>query len=173
MFMKGNKVERLFLIALAVFCAAGFFLAGKEAPGSASADPGAYFWPRFLLLLLFLLLLINLICEWIIYNKKKGNVLEKSETERLHKRRQFVGMVLVAWFVILMPVTGFVPDCMLFFAFYGYLLGERRILLLGVRSLAVTLFIYIVFGEILGIALPKSVGMFAKVLGFFDGLLSF
>ena len=46
--------------------------------------------------------------------------------------------------------------CFLTLFFYGMLLGERRILRLLVQSMAVTLFLYLLFSVFLSVNLPRG-----------------
>lgn len=164
--MKENKGKPFFLMVLAVFCALGFWGAGKENSGFSPADLGAFFWPRLLLALLFLLLLADVVYDWRMNKKGTEDGLTKPAQGKLLIGRQVAGMLLTAGFVFLMPVTGFIPACLLFLSLYGYLLGERRILLLVVWALSATILIFVVFQESFGMALPRGMGPFSCLLPF-------
>lgn len=107
----------------------------------------------------------NKVGQWFLIgqSRRKEREPEEETTKGLRAGRMAVGMALMTGFAFLMPITGFVPDCLLFLVLYGYLLGERRILFLGICSFAVTLLIYMIFHGIFGILLPEGIGIFARI----------
>ena len=84
-----------------------------------------------------------------------------------------MGIILVAVMALLMSAIGFMPDCLLFLIAYGFLLGERRIPLLVIRSLAITVVLYVIFQGALDIMLARGVGPFREFALFFEMLLPF
>lgn len=181
-------MELLFSAILAVFCVYGFFASGNfsgESTNWGTADRassisqpfpgetaglGAAFWPRMILVLLFILLLVNIANSKNARRKSVDSAEKGWSLGNLLKSRPVVGMVLIGMMVLLLPVIGFVPDCLVFLFFYGFLLGERRCIWLAVRSAAATIALYMVFQGVLGMTLARGVGMFWKLALFFESL---
>lgn len=135
---------------------------GGENPAPLS-DLGPAFWPRMILILLFLLIGMDLANSWKAHGKSGRDSQYIQGMGNFLKSRPFAGMLLVAVMVALLPVIGFLPDCLWFLAAYGFLLGERRWGRLMFRSLAATVVLYVVFQCGLGLALPQGMGLFLKL----------
>lgn len=159
-------MDIIFSIVLMIFCICCFFLAGAETPDTMPAELGAAFWPRIILVLMAGLLALNLIQDLMAPKDREKKPSGKNVT-------LFAGMVLTAGMALMMGLIGFIPDCLLFLAAYGYLLGERRIPLLAFRSLAITMVLYVLFRHIPSIRLAGGVGPFYEFAQFVDGLMPF
>ncbi len=166
-------MDIIFSILLLIFCVYCFFLVGAESPAPTPTELGAAFWPRIILVLLILLLVVNLINCFKTEKANKTNILAELKLGEFVKSRLFIGIIMVAVMALLMPYIGFMPDCALFLIAYGYLLGERRLPLLVLRSVIITFVLYIIFQGALDIMLARGVGPFRNFALFFETILPF
>ena len=166
-------MDIIFSLILAIFCVYCFFLVGAESPASTPTELGAAFWPRIILVLMIILLVVNIVNSLKARKENKSSLLGEMNLGGFFKSKLFVGMILVAVMALFMSVIGFMPDCLLFLIAYGFLLGERRIPLLVIRSLAITAVLYVIFQGALDIMLARGVGPFREFALFFEMLLPF
>ena len=147
-----------------IYC---FVLVGLESPAPTPTELGAAFWPRIILVLMIILLIINIIS----LRKNKEAIIEKINFATFFKSKLFIGMIIIAIMTIIMPYTGFITACFLFLASYGLLLGETRIKRLIIFSLVITLFLYIVFQGLLDIRLERGISIFRNLALSFEGII--
>ncbi len=166
-------MDIIFSLILAIFCVYCFFLVGAESPAATSTELGAAFWPRIILVLMIILLVVNIVNSLKAQKESKGSIMDELNLGGFFRSRLFVGIILVAVMALLMSTVGFIPDCLLFLIAYGFLLGEKRIPLLVVRSLAITAILYVIFQGALDIMLARGVGPFREFALFFEMLLPF
>lgn len=166
-------MDIVFSVILEIFCIYCFFMAGVASPAVTHAELGAAFWPRMILALLILLLTVNIFSSMKAQKEQKSSILREWNPGEFFKSKLLIGIVLVAVMALFMSVIGFMPDCLLFLIAYGYLLGERRILLLVIRSLAITAVLYVIFQGALDIMLARGMGPFREIALFFETLLPF
>lgn len=131
---------------------------------------GAAFWPRLVLVLLILTVLINIAAD--LKNKGRLEKLRPQLFVNFIKSRLFMGMLLCILFAVMLPWIGFVPASILFFVLFGMLLGERRLWMLAMVSICATLLLFVVFQGILSVFLPRGYGMFRSISLTLEGLLS-
>ena len=129
-------MDIIFSVILAVFCIYCFFLVGAESPAATPTELGAAFWPRIILVMMIILLAVNIVNNLKAQKENKSSIMGELNLGGFLKSRLLVGIILVAVMALLMSAIGFMPDCLLFLIAYGFLLGERRIPLLVIRSLA-------------------------------------
>ncbi len=166
-------MDIIFSVILAVFCIYCFFLVGAESPAATPTELGAAFWPRIILVMMIILLAINIVNNLKAQKENKSSIMGELNLGGFLKSRLLVGIILVAVMALLMSTIGFMPDCLLFLIAYGFLLGERRIPLLVIRSLAITVVLYVIFQGALDIMLARGVGPFREFALFFEMLLPF
>jgi hypothetical protein len=166
-------LDIIFSVILAVFCIYCFFLVGAESPAATPTELGAAFWPRIILVMMIILLAINIVNNLKAQKENKSSIMGELNLGGFLKSRLLVGIILVAVMALLMSTIGFMPDCLLFLIAYGFLLGERRIPLLVIRSLAITVVLYVIFQGALDIMLARGVGPFREFALFFEMLLPF
>lgn len=166
-------MDILFSVVLFVFCAWCFFLAGAGLPDTMPAELGAAFWPKVILVLLMVLLAVNLAGDIRERKEKKDTGTDKKDAGSFFNGRLPAGMALAVLMAVLLGVIGFIPDCLLFMMAYGYLLGERRLLVLAARSFGLTLVFYVFFLAMPGISLAGGIGPFAEFSRFVRGLMPF
>ncbi len=166
-------MDIIFSVILAVFCIYCFFLVGAESPAATPTELGAAFWPRIILVMMIILLAVNIVNNLRAQKENKSSIMGELNLGGFLKSRLLVGIILVAVMALLMSTIGFMPDCLLFLIAYGFLLGERRIPLLVIRSLAITVVLYVIFQGALDIMLARGVGPFREFALFFEMLLPF
>ena len=166
-------MDIIFSVILAVFCIYCFFLVGAESPAATPTELGAAFWPRIILVMMIILLAVNIVNNLKAQKENKSSIMGELNLGGFLKSRLLVGIILVAVMALLMSAIGFMPDCLLFLIAYGFLLGERRIPLLVIRSLAITVVRYVIFQGALDIMLARGVGPFREFALFFEMLLPF
>lgn len=166
-------MDIIFSVILAVFCIYCFFLVGAESPAATPTELGAAFWPRIILVMMIILLAVNIVNNLRAQKENKSSIMGELNLGGFLKSRLLVGIILVAVMALLMSAIGFMPDCLLFLIAYGFLLGERRIPLLVIRSLAITVVLYVIFQGALDIMLARGVGPFREFALFFEMLLPF
>lgn len=166
-------MDIIFSVILAVFCIYCFFLVGAESPAATPTELGAAFWPRIILVMMIFLLAVNIVNNLKAQKENKSSIMGELNLGGFLKSRLLVGIILVAVMALLMSTIGFMPDCLLFLIAYGFLLGERRIPLLVIRSLAITVVLYVIFQGALDIMLARGVGPFREFALFFEMLLPF
>ena len=166
-------MDIIFSVILAVFCIYCFFLVGAESPAATPTELGAAFWPRIILVMMIILLAVNIVNNLKAQKENKSSIMGELNLGGFLKSRLLVGIILVAVMALLMSAIGFMPDCLLFLIAYGFLLGERRIPLLVIRSLAITVVLYVIFQGALDIMLARVVGPFREFALFYEMLLPF
>lgn len=166
-------MDIIFSFILAIFCIYCFFLVGAESPAPTPTELGAAFWPRIILVLMIILLAVNIVNSLKAQKENKSSIMGEMNLGGFFKSKLFVGIILVAVMALMMSTIGFMPDCLLFLIAYGFLLGERRIPLLVIRSLAITAVLYVIFQGALDIMLARGVGPFREFALFFEMLLPF
>ena len=166
-------MDIIFSVILAIFCIYCFFLVGAESPAATPTELGAAFWPRIILVLMIILLAVNIVNSLKAQKENKSSIMGELNLGEFVKSKLFIGIILVAVMALLMSTIGFMPDCLLFLIAYGFLLGERRIPLLVIRSLAITAVLYVIFQGALDIMLARGVGPFREFALFFEMLLPF
>lgn len=166
-------MDIIFSVILAVFCIYCFFLVGAESPAATPTELGAAFWPRIILVLMIILLAVNIVNSLKAQKENKSSIMGELNLGDFLKSKLLVGIILVAVMALLMSIIGFMPDCLLFLIAYGFLLGERRIPVLVIRSLAITAVLYVIFQGALDIMLARGVGPFREFALFFEMLLPF
>lgn len=166
-------MDLLFSILLTIFAAYCFFLVGAESPAATATELGAAFWPRIVLGLMIILLIVNTV-NVVKNSKLNGEKLSVDVNfKEFFKSKLFIGILLVMIMALLMPYIGFMPVCFLFLAAYGALLGERRWVRLVLVSLGITLFLYVLFQGALDIMLARGTGMFRQFALMCEGILPF
>lgn len=166
-------MELIFSLFLFIGSVYLFFLVGAQSPAATPTELGAAFWPRIILVLLMILIAVNVM-----------NILKKAKAEgtsvapqlnlaEFFKGKLFAGIIIVVLMAVLLPYIGFVPSCCLFLISYGYLLGERKIPILVIRSMIITIIIYAIFQGALDIMLARGIGPFREFALSLEMLLPF
>ena len=116
--------------------------------------PGPGFWP-FLLGLALAAAAVALAIYTVCHRHEMAE--EKVALGTAANRQAYVMMGLIAGFCVLVRLIGFYPSAMLLIPWIMYRLECRNKKQMLLTALCVTLFIYLVFGQLLHTSLPSSV----------------
>ena len=116
--------------------------------------PGPGFWP-FLLGLALAAAAVALAIYTVCHRHEMAE--EKVALGTAANRQAYVIMELIAGFCVLVRLIGFYPSAMLLIPCIMYRLECRNKKQMLLTALCVTLFIYLVFGQLLHTSLPSSV----------------
>lgn len=166
-------MDIIFSSVLTLFCVYLFYLVGAGSPAPTATELGAAFWPKIILGLLIILLIVNIVNSVRKMKADGGSLTAGFNIGEFLKSKLLVGMIMVAVMAYLMPIIGFIPVCFLFLIAYGVLLGERRIPRLALFSLVITAILYVLFQGALDIMLARGVGVFREFALFFETILPF
>lgn len=145
-----------------------------EAPVPAKVERNPYalqpgVWPTVLLVLLILLLVLNII-KILRKNRGKEEFTIKSflnSVPAFFKSKVFFGILVVVIAAFLLEPLGFIVTCFLLLVAYGFLLGDRKYWRLLLVALLVTLVLYICFGVLLQVNLPRGTVPFLRNFALF------
>lgn len=166
--------ELILNVLLLLFCVYTLAFHVLEAPVPAKVlknpfalQPGV--WPTVLLVLLSLLLVLN-IYNIIKRNKGKENFGIKAFVQGMplfFKSKLFFGILIVVLASFILEPLGFMVTCFLLLVAYGYLLGDRKYWRLLLVALLVTIVLYICFGVLLQVNLPRGTVPFLRNFALF------
>lgn len=146
-----------------------FFIYIGGVDNSTPTELGAAFWPRLILGIMIVLLVIGLVN---MIRKKDGKAPVSGEAVAgFFKSKLLVGMIICAVTAVILPMIGFIPTSFLFLVVYGVLLGEKRPVVLIVTGVVATLILYIIFQGPLSIFLPRGYGVFRNFALAMEGLI--
>jgi len=126
-------------------------------------------WPTVLLALLIFLILLNII-KIIRKNKGKETFSLKGFAGSIpdfFKSKVFFGILIVIAASFLLEPLGFMLTSFLLLASFGFLLGDRKYWRLLLVSLLVTLALYLCFGVLLQVNLPRGTVPFLRNFALF------
>lgn len=154
--MALELIFNLFLLGFSIVC---FINVGATMPQSAANELGAEQWPQMILILMMLAICWNLV-KYFRTNKKEDIAAAFRDffpsVGRLVKSKLFIGMILVVVMALMYEPVGFMATCLLFLIAYGLLLGQRKIPMLLLTSVIITVILYIGFSVMLGVMLPRG-----------------
>lgn len=147
--MTPNRVAAFLLIALSLCY--GYFTS-QQPRAQALGDPGLTLFPW--LLTIFLLFLSGA----LLVQDIRGKALPRRFDFRITPGgvRSVVGLILIFAYLCVMPYIGFLISSILIFVSIMWLVGERRPFRLLGFSCGISLFLYLFFGELFQIPLPKG-----------------
>ncbi len=122
-------------------------------------------WPQVLIGLLMLCVLLNIIKLIRNLNKSdKDNSFSAflASVPGFFKTKMFFGMLIVVVASFILEPLGFMVTSFLFLVAFGILLGDRKYVRLVLISIAITFFLYIVFGVLLQVNLPRGTVSFLR-----------
>ena len=163
--MTLDLIFTVVLLVASIYCF--IYIGGVD--NSTPTELGAAFWPRLILGIMIVLLVIGLVNT---IRKKDGKTKVDGESVKaFFKSKLLVGMIICAVTAIILPIIGFVPTSFLFLIAYGVLLGERRPVILVVTGIVATLILYIIFQGPLSIFLPRGYGFFRNFALMMESLI--
>ena len=115
-------------------------------------------WPKTIIVLLEICLIINII-QIIRKNKGKESFTIKAFIATIpdfFKSKMFLGIIILTAASLLLETLGFVVTAILVLFFYGWLLGEKNLVRLGIASVIIALVLYIIFSGLLSVNLPRG-----------------
>lgn len=152
-------LEMLFSIVLMVLAGYCMIYINGSISTTVYTDPlGASFWPTFLLAALIVLLGINLIQIYIRTPKEQRNLQSVTRINfgAILKNRLTWGILLLAAYAAILPVTGFLLTSFVMGLLLSLLLGEKRPAVLIISSLLTVVLVFIVFYRGMSIQLPRG-----------------
>lgn len=162
--------ELIFNAALLIFMIYCFIIIGQVPPASATDTLNAALYSRIIIGMLIIFLAINIVK--ILKNKKEGEDFKIDfDIKKLVKNKFFIGSVLLILYKFALDYIGFVVGSFILFILYSYLLGERRVKILITSSLISVVVLFVLFGGILDIILPRGVGVFRNFALFLESLM--
>lgn len=146
------KKYNIGISAVIAILAGILFYATKGFPEIVQKVPGAGFWPRILAVVL-LILSVALLLESLFSDQVKKEDPIRFRDPRMKKVYLALGML--ALYMLILVYGGFIISSLLLVPALMYLLGERRVKMLIIVSLALTGTIYLFFTLLLRITLPQ------------------
>ena len=155
--------ELIMNILLVVFLGFSYFTHVLEAPVPVKVQKNPYAfqpdtWPKVIIILLEICLIINII-QIIRKNKGKESFTIKAFVATIpdfFKSKMFLGIIILTAASLLLETLGFVVTAILVLFFYGWLLGEKNLVRLGIASVIIALVLYIIFSGLLSVNLPRG-----------------
>jgi len=169
--MALELIVNVILLAASAFT---FWYVGATMPSSSPGELGAEQWPQLLLIMLIIAIGYNL---FNFFRKNKKEDIAASFADffpgilRLVKSRLFVGMIILVVMAAIYEPLGFITTCFLFMVSYGILLGAKKPLKLILISLLIMLILYVVFGVLLSLMLPRGYVPFLRNIAIFLEIL--
>jgi len=172
--------ELIVNILLVVFLGFSYFTHVLEAPVPVKVQKNPYAfqpdtWPRVIIILLEICLIINII-QIIRKNKGKESFTIKAFVATIpdfFKSKMFLGIIILAVASMLLETIGFVVTAILVLFFYGWLLGEKKLVTLGIASVIIALVLYMIFSGLLSVNLPRgTVGFLREFALFLESIVA-
>ena len=157
--------ELLCNILLFVFLGFTYFTHVLEAkvPKSYMKNPNVLHpsvWPKAIIILLEICLLINII-KIIKKNKGKEDFTLGAfcaTIPNFFKSKLFIGIVILTVASFILEPLGFMVTSFLVLCAYGWLLGAKKYGQLVIASVCITFILYIIFSGLLSVNLPRGYG---------------
>lgn len=172
--------ELIMNILLVVFLGFSYFTHVLEAPVPVKVQKNPYAfqpdtWPRVIIILLEICLIINII-QIIRRNKGKESFTIKAFIATIpdfFKSKMFLGIIILTAASLLLETLGFVVTAILVLFFYGWLLGEKNLVRLGIASVIIALVMYIIFSGLLSVNLPRgTIGFLRNFALFLESIVA-
>ena len=160
------------LLLLGLAYAMGFHVLEAAVPLKVQKNPYAMqpnVWPQVILVLVMVCVLLNII-KIIRQNKGKPEFsfsVFVSAIPAFFKTKMFFGIAIVVAASFILEPLGFMVTSLLFLIVYGLLLGEKKYLRLFIASAVITVFLYVVFGVLLQVNLPRGTVPFLRDFALF------
>ncbi len=152
-------LELLFSAALFLFFGYCLFYISTTVTVSTVSDPlGAAIWPQILIVLLLLMLALNI--YHIVKKMPRDAFRLKGKMDGTWKRfltsPLFLGMAALLAYAAVLNTTGFLLASWILCMVFSWLLGERRLAVFPVFSLATVVVLFLLFYKGMGIQMPRG-----------------
>lgn len=157
--MKTLKRPEVLIGGLLFFLSAYLLYSARKLPSiNAYGAANAAFWPT---VILSIMIFLSLLLAGRSLLKVEGRVeAEVNGGEEVNWKRLFFIIILLFLWSLLMPVIGYLLSTFLFFGLLVYGFGERRIKIILIATLSVSVLIYLLFVQFLFIPFPRGMGPF-------------
>lgn len=153
-----RKYNTMISIVLIAVGAMGIYMAMNfEARGGNVGDPGAAFWPIMLCCGLIVTSALLLVQTMIESKKAAGPEEPLIDYRSAGVHCVFFIFGIMIGYAILLYYFGFVIATLAFVVSTMLAMGERRPLWLGLTTVGITGFIYVLFALIMNVVLPKGI----------------
>lgn len=155
--MLGEVLMSLFVLAGSIFM---YVKASQLRQMKAYAEVGPDFWPKLILVCLIMLSAYLSVSNLIKYTKKKADV---STTGDIGWQRVFIAALITIGYICLLKPLGFITASPLFIIAMMFLIRPEQKKMIPVGVVGILTIIYILFGKLLLIPLPKGQGFFRNI----------
>jgi len=154
-------MSNVIVCAVIIVASIFFYLEVLSYPEVSGLEKGtAHLWPKVVLILTFIFALITLIESTL--KAKKGMISGKKSEEPINMKGLAACSLILFFFIFLIPYIGFLPAAVPSTILTVYALGEKKIMSNIIYSLSIVAFIYLSFGKILLVPLPRGVSIFRE-----------
>lgn len=165
-----SVVRDMGITVVFIFLAGGFLVVSRRFADEriSSADPGAAFWPRAVLVVLMIAALLNLFLLYRRFQRSEASLgdsmsgLGSFDVSESQKETLLV-LVISALFFFSLEYLGFLIASPIFLFVFAYTIGYRDIGKLTVFSIVTAMLIFFMFRNVMSIALPYGVGVFREI----------
>ena len=155
--------ELIMNILLVVFLGFSYFTHVLEAPVPVKVQKNPYAfqpdtWPKVIIILLEICLIINII-QIIKRNKGKESFTLQyflSTIPDFFRSKMLRGIAILFGASLVLDTLGFMVTAILVLFLYGWLLGEKNFVRLGIASVLIALGLYMFFSGMLSVNLPRG-----------------
>lgn len=145
-----KRLAEILVLTLFMGIAIMLYRSTASFPEMTQGSTGAYI--RFLAVALAVLSLVELSLNMRQNGKEAKDVLIITSSPAM-----FISLILLMFiYAILLEPLGFYLSSALFLPITMYILGARKLLTIALTSGGVLLFVFLVFGKLLGVPLPES-----------------
>lgn len=173
------------LISIAISLGAILFLvtSGQYAGvRTATSDPGAAFWPRVVLVVILLSSIVNLIhifrendilgssSVFSLPSKRLKSVTSPSDYSNENKK-YLASIIMMIGYIALLTYLGFLVTTTILLSLLAWVLGYQSVWKVSLFGISVSVLVFILFRNLMNIALPYGVGIFRELGVIVGGLI--
>mgnify|MGYP002761081148 CR=1 FL=1 len=164
------------IVAIFLFIETGSFADVR----TGGTDPGAAYWPRIVLSTILLACVINIGSiyrnsgdELSLPEGSFGNAIDAVNPSNVSTttKRYFVAIALMVVYIALLTDIGFLVLTPFFVFFFLWTLGYPSMPKAAVYSIVITIFVFLLFRNVMNIALPYGTGILRDLSVFVEGLI--
>lgn len=163
LFMEVRLVmELLFNFGMLVFFIISLIYTGINIRPAGAGELSADQWVIGILSILIVLMIVNIVKT---YKKQKSDyaAVKKTDLSKLFnldifRSKLLIGIVLLFVLALTMDTLGFLLSSFIFLCAYIRLFGEKRLKVIILSALSITILLYILFQFLLGVRLPRGIG---------------